>query len=152
MACNSADWVRARRRDLVSHQKLGENRPLDKAESAPPIGSLVQHFRSQNIGGHQVRRELDAAIVEAQHGGERIDQHGLAQTRLPHQKRVATRKDRRKDLLDHLVLADETPLDAGSRLDKAASKRQDLINQFVILGHDNSSCCSRNMKPRIGRR
>ena len=123
---------------LVGHQKLGEDRAFDKAELPPPVAGHVQHFRAEDIGRHQVGRELDARILKAQHRRQRIDQHGLAQARLADQKRMATGQNRGQNLLDHLVLADEAPLDAAARLQQAVAQIGNLVNQFVILGHDNS--------------
>ena len=38
--------------DFIGHQKLAKDRPLDKAKGAAAIGGGVEHFRTQNIGGH----------------------------------------------------------------------------------------------------
>ena len=50
--------------DLVGHQKLREHRTRDEAERAPAGTALVEHLGAQNIGGHQVGRELDALGIE----------------------------------------------------------------------------------------
>ena len=46
--------------DFVGHQQLGEHRALDEAEGAAAAVALLQHFRAQDVGRHQVGRELDA--------------------------------------------------------------------------------------------
>jgi len=65
--------------DLVRHQELGEDRAGDEAEGAAPARALLQHLGAEDIGGHQVRRELHAPRIEAEHGAERLHQLGLGE-------------------------------------------------------------------------
>ena len=49
--------------DLIRHQKLAKDRPLDKAKRPRTILGRLQHLRPQNIGRHQIGRELDAVAL-----------------------------------------------------------------------------------------
>ena len=93
--------------DFVRHQQLGEDRALDEAEGALPAVGFLQHFRADDVGGHQVGRELDALPVEPQHDAQRLHQLGLGQARHADQKAMAARQQRDQRLLDHLVLAED---------------------------------------------
>ncbi len=88
--------------DFVSHQKLRKNRPLEIAEGAAPIGVLLHDFRADNVGRHQVGRELDALAGKAKHGAKRFNQLGLGKARHADQKRMATGKHGNKRALNHL--------------------------------------------------
>ncbi len=100
--------LRARRGaiDLIRHQKLGEHRSGDEAEAALAAG-LFQHFRADDVGRHQVRRELDAFPVQPQDDAQRLDQLGLGQPGHADQKAVAAGQHRHQRLLDHRVLAED---------------------------------------------
>ena len=50
--------------DLVGQHQVGENRASLEAHAAPPVQVLADDGRADDVGGHQVGRELDA--VEAQ--------------------------------------------------------------------------------------
>ena len=80
--------------------------PGNEAEAALAAGIFLQHFGAQNVGGHQVGRELDAARVEAEHDAHRFHKLGLGEARHADQKRVAAGQDRDQRLLDHLLLTE----------------------------------------------
>ena len=44
-----------------------------------PPGAFLQHLAAEDVGGHQVGGELDAAGVEAEHGAERFDELGFGE-------------------------------------------------------------------------
>ncbi len=77
------------------------------------VDAFFQHFRAQDIGRHEVRRELDAPRVKAQHGAERIDELGLGKAGDAHQKTMPAGQDRDQDVFDHLVLAEDDIPDGG---------------------------------------
>jgi hypothetical protein len=52
-----------------------------KAERTGVVGRLLQHLGAENVGGHQVGRELHATRVEPEHRAERFDQLGLGEAR-----------------------------------------------------------------------
>ena len=73
---------------------------------------LLHHFGAENVGRHQVGRELDAARIEAQHDAERLDQLGLGEARHADQQRVAAGEQRNQRALDHAFLAEDDAADA----------------------------------------
>ena len=91
--------------DFVGHQQLGEHRALDEAEGAAAGVGLFQHFRAQDVGGHQVGRELDALGFHAQHDAQSLDQQGLGEARHADQQHVAARQECYKGLIDDVLLA-----------------------------------------------
>ena len=102
--------------DLVGHQQLGEDRALDEAERARLAGRVLEHFRADDVGRHEVGRELDALGVEAQHLAQRLDQQRLGEAGDADQQRVAAGEDRDQRALDHDVLAED---DRGGGLVRA---------------------------------
>jgi hypothetical protein len=71
--------LRGRAVDLVSQQQVGEHRPLAEAELAGRAGSsgLREDQLAEDVGGHQVRRELHAREVQRQRARQ-----GLGEQRL----------------------------------------------------------------------
>ena len=68
------------------------------------VRALLQHFRAENVGRHQVGRELHAPRIEPEHDPERLDELGLGQPRHPDEQAVAAGENRRQRLLDDAVL------------------------------------------------
>ena len=75
--------------DLVGHQELAEDRAGNEAEAALAAGAFLQHLGADDVGRHQVGRELDAARVEPEHDAHGLDQLGLGEAGQADQQRVA---------------------------------------------------------------
>ena len=88
--------------DLVGHQQLREDRTLHETEAAPPSARFLQHLGAEDVGRHQIGRELHAPGVEAEHGAERLDELGLGEARHADKQAVAARQKRDQSLLDDL--------------------------------------------------
>ena len=101
--------LRLRRRavDFIGHQKLREDRSLDETERAAAARFVLEHFRTDDVGGHQVGRELDALGIKAENLAERIDEQRLGETWHTDQKCVAAREDRYQRPLDDFVLSED---------------------------------------------
>jgi hypothetical protein len=124
--------------DLVGHQELGEDRSFDEAEAAPPGRALLQHFRAHDVGGHQIRRELDALVLESEHGAERLDQTRLGKAGHADQKRVSAGEQRNQGKVDHALLAEN----GGSRgLADFFNLGANLLDTIDELGFGFSKCC-----------
>ena len=80
--------------DFVGHQELGEDRALDEAEGTASALLVFKHFRADDVGRHQIGRELDALAVKAEHATERFDEQGFRNTGNADQKTVAARQQR----------------------------------------------------------
>ena len=101
--------LRARRGavDLVGHQQLGEDRALHEAERARFSRRVFQHFRADDVRGHEIGRELHALGVEAEHAAQRFDQQRLGKAGNADEQRVAAGEDGDERSLDDDVLAED---------------------------------------------
>ena len=100
---------------FVGEQELGEHRPLDETERALAGVAFLQHLGAENVGGHQVRRELDAPRLEPEHGAQRVHELGLRETRHADQQGVAAGQDGDQREIDHLLLPEDHGADRGAR-------------------------------------
>ncbi len=89
---------------ISSWVKIG---PWTKRKERRPVSSWSMHFGAENIGGHQVGRELDAAGIEAEHGAERRDELGLGKTGNADEQRMATGQHGKQRLFDDAFLAED---------------------------------------------
>src|SRR5690606_6957941 len=78
-----------------------------EAERATTRLILLHHFRAKDIRWHQVRRELDAAAIEAKDDAKCLDQLGLCQTRNADKKRMAACQKRDQRALDYSFLTED---------------------------------------------
>ena len=114
IACSSADCVRGLARLISSAIKqLGEDRAGEEAEAALAGLAFLQHLGAENVGGHEVGRELDAPRVEPEHDAHGLDELGLGEARHAEQERMAAGQDGDERLLDDLVLAEDDRADRG---------------------------------------
>ena len=121
--------------DLVGHQELAEDRAVDEAEGARPVGPGLQHLGAEDVGRHQVGGELHPVRDQPEHRAERLDQPGLGEPRRAHEQAVAAAQDRDQRLLDHLLLADDAPRDHLARPDQPLAGRLDFRHQVVGVRH-----------------
>ena len=121
--------------DLVGHQQLREDRAGDEAEGALAEFVLLHHLGAENVGRHQVGRELDAAGIEAEHDAERLDQLGLGKARHADQQRMAAGEQRHQRALDHAFLAEDDAADAlrGSCEMSASAFSASAIISFSLI-------------------
>ena len=107
--------------DLVRHQQLGEDRPLDEAETAAAVEALLHYLGPENVGGHQVGGELHPQRVEPHDDSQGLDQLGLGEAGNADQQSVSAGEQRHQRLLDHPFLAKDHRAD---RLARRADTRQ----------------------------
>ena len=62
---------------------------------------------ADNVGGHEVGRELDAAIFQVEHAGQRAEQSGLAQPGDALQEDVPAGEQADHHAIHHIGLADD---------------------------------------------
>ena len=101
--------------DLVRHQQLREDRALDEAEMALAVGALVENLGAEDVGRHQVRRELDAPRAEAEHRAHGLDQLGLGEAGHADEQAVAAGEQGDQREVDDLLLAEDDLADLGAR-------------------------------------
>ena len=92
--------------DLVGEQQVGEDRSRLEAELALAV-LLDQDVRADDVGRHQVRRELDAVERAVDDVGEGAHEHRLAQAGHALEQRVAVGDQADQRLPDEVVLADD---------------------------------------------
>jgi len=109
--------------------------PGSKRNERLPASSSVMTFvvRAHDVGGHQVRSELDSRERQVEGGAESPDQEGLPQAGDPLEEAVAVGEEGGEHALDDLAVADD---DLADRL----TDRLDLLGEgrgpgFQFLGH-----------------
>ena len=100
--------LRRRAVDLVGEQEVREDRAKLGLE-----GALVRAVdaRSDQVGRHEVRRELDPVERTAQDIGQRLDRQGLGEAGDAFEQDVSAREQADEDALEHRVLPDDDPSD-----------------------------------------
>ena len=68
---------------------------------------FVNDFGAEDIGGHQVRCELDAFEIDSQHPRDGLHQQGLGQSRHTNEQAVAIGKQGSDQTADDFLLADD---------------------------------------------
>ena len=123
--------------DLVGEDQIREERALLELELMAAALAFDQHVRAADVGGHHVRRELDARKGEIDGAAEGADEVGLAQSGNALEQHVAAREERHQDPLDDFVLADDRTPDL---LANAAMDRPELRGGFLgYLGFTHES-------------
>ncbi len=93
--------------DLVGQDDLREDRAGLKLEDAAAVGQLHDDVGADDIGGHQVGRELDAVEVEVDRLGQGADEERLAQPGHAFQQGMTADEQAGQDAVDDLVVADD---------------------------------------------
>ena len=100
--------LRRRAVDFVGEQDVGEHRAADEANHAAsrrPV--LFDHLCAEDVGGHQVGRELDAVELEVDCLRQLLDHQRLGQAGHAAQQAVAAGEERDENLADDALLADD---------------------------------------------
>ena len=98
----------------------------------PPAFALFQDFRAKDIGWHQVGRELDAPVVEAQHPAQRLDQAGLGEAGQANQQAMAASQHRDQRFLDDPGLAKDDRADGIAHAGDLCANGFDLLDEAVV--------------------
>ncbi len=120
--------------DFVRHQQLGEDWALDEAELFFAVVAFLQHFGAENIGGHEVGGELDAAVIEPQNLAEGGDQARLGDAGHPDEQDVAAGEHGGEALADDVILAEDRFLQLGFGIVHFGAGLLQLIDQFRVAG------------------
>ena len=94
--------------DLVGEHEVGEDRAERDLELTL---ALVVDARADDVGRHQVGRELDPLELAADRLGEGLDRHRLGQARHPLDEQVPAGEQRDEHPLQQQVLPDDRLLD-----------------------------------------
>ncbi len=87
---------------LVGEDDVGEDGAL-----VEPEGATLEHVGADDVGRHQVRRELDAPETYRERLAERSDEQRLAETRHPFQQHVALAEHAEQDGAHQVALSDD---------------------------------------------
>ena len=126
--------------DLIGQDDVCEDRPRLEAQRPAAVEVFTDDGRANNVGGHQVGRELDAAEVQRQHVAECANQQRLTETRHTLEQYVAAAEQRDKHLAYGVLLADddlaELAFDVARALNEVGDRRRvDLVGRGQV-GHD----------------
>jgi hypothetical protein len=103
--------------DLVGEDQVGEHRPADEPEGAPPGGVvLLEDLGAGDVGRHQIGRELDPREAEVERLGQRRDEERLGQPGDADEQAVTAREQRGEQVVHDLALADHPLLDLADDL------------------------------------
>ena len=93
--------------DLVGQDQVGEDRPGLEAQS---LGAMIVTFNdhaADDVGGHQIGRELNARILQMQDAAQRSQQRGLAEAGHAFEQNMAAGEQADENAIDHVLLADD---------------------------------------------
>ena len=90
--------------DLVGEQQLGEDRAAGQREAR---GLEVEQVGADDVGGHQVRRELDAPEIQPDRLREAVREQRLGRARRTFEQDVPAGEQRDQHQLDARFLADD---------------------------------------------
>ena len=97
--------------DLVGEHDVGEDRPGLELEERAAVRVLLDDVGADDVGGHQVRRELDARELQVQHVGERVHEARLADAGNAFEQHVAAGEERRDRAVDDVFVTDDAAPD-----------------------------------------
>ncbi len=83
---------------------FSEDRPVHKLHDALAI-FLFQNFGSGNVGGHQVRRKLNATKIKMEDLRDASHQQCFGKSWCPRDQTMCAREQANEQLLDHFLLA-----------------------------------------------
>ena len=114
---------------------MREDRPLLELEVLPAVGVLHDDVGPDDIGRHQVGRELDPREGQLEALGQRLDEQGLAEARHALQEHVAPGEHADQHVVDDLPVPDDDFLDLGTQ----RLERGNKVPYAGVLGHRDSS-------------
>ena len=113
--------------DFISHQQLAEHGAGDETKAAAAF-RLVKYFAADDVGRHQVRRELNPFGAKTKHNAQRFDQPALAEPRNADQQHVSAGQERDQGLIDNLVLAEHHLGDGRAHVPDPGAQRLHIGN------------------------
>ena len=116
--------LRLRRRavDLVGQQQVGEHRALAEAEACPTPASKMR--LADDVGRHQVGRELHPLELEVERGGQRLHQQRLGHAGHALEQHVAADEQRGDEARQRALLADDDLADLVAHRQHGVARRR----------------------------
>ena len=104
---------------------MSENGPPLELEVPPPVRILDDDVGADDVGRHQIRRELDAREGKVEAARQGAHQEGLPQPRDSFEKDVPAREERDEDLVHDLVVPDDDLVHLALEFPVAPNERLD---------------------------
>jgi hypothetical protein len=121
--------------DFIGEQELRENRPLAKLKAILARVIAGHDAGADDVGGHQIGRELDAAELEIEHPRQGLDELRLAEAGHAFQQHVPAGEDRDECGLDGPLLTDDYLPDGGAGLMEVVLEALGFVLQGGGVGH-----------------
>ena len=103
------------------------------SKNVPAVRVLLNDVRADDVGGHQIGRELDARELQVEHIRQRVHEAGLADAGDAFEQHVAARQQAGDRAVDDLLVTDDAAPDfAGD----AAESFAELVDGLC----DRRSC------------
>ena len=116
--------------DLVGEQEVGEHRPAHEFKGAAAgLRVLLEYLGARDVGGHEVRGELDALELQVQDAREAREQERLGQARDPDEEAMPGGEEGDEQLLDDALLAHD---DAPKLVEDALLGREQLLGELHV--------------------
>ena len=117
--------------DFVRENHVREDRAFDEDHLAAAGRVLLENLRAGDVGGHEVRRELDALELEVEDLRERLDEERLGEAGRAGDEAVAAGEERDEELLDDFALADDDLAQLGA---DARAAGDELFDGLLVGG------------------
>ena len=113
---------------------MRENRAGLELEGSRAAVVRLDHHAADDVGRHQVGRELNARVAQMQDAAERPKQSGFAQARNAFEQDVAACHQADQDAIDNILLAnDDLPISLRTRSNWVTACRQADVVLHVIM-------------------
>ena len=113
--------------DFVREDNVRKDRPALELKLPPSIGRFHHHVRAENVGGHQIGRELDAVERQFQHLAQRPHEQRLAQTRHALQQHMPAREDGDERAIHDVRVPDDDLADLVAQRGETLAEGGDLL-------------------------
>ena len=113
---------------------MREDRTLDEAEPPLAVVAFLHHLGAENVGRHQIGRELHSQGVKANDDSQCLDKLGLGQSRHADQQPVSAREQRREGQVDDTLLAENDAANLRSRSSDALERHIGVAGQLGWIG------------------
>ena len=97
-----------------------------------PVAVVLHHGGADHVGGHQVRRELNARILQRNGLRQRAHQQRLAHARNAFEQHVSARQQSDQHAFDHFALPHDRLGNLVPHFDHLFRKRFDLAFQRLV--------------------
>ncbi len=127
--------------DFVGQHEMREDRPSLESEGFGAAFGIDNHA-ADDVGGHQVRRELDARVLQMHHSRERPQKRGFTQSGYAFEQHMAARQQTDQYAIDDFLLADDDFSDffadpvelRGGKLESGVGLHGNILHQASRLG------------------